>query len=152
MTLIRCFLIQILESMQVLVHANVVHCDLKPENILLEKYFIIMIIAINFFFSLSSPAIKLIDFGSACLEDRTVYTYIQSRFYRAPEVLVGVKYGASIDMWSLGCISAELFLGNALLQKLFLIFFRTSPISRIFRVQSTLPYHRYARVTHFFNS
>lgn len=38
MTLIRCFLIQILEAMQVLVHANVVHCDLKPENILLEKY------------------------------------------------------------------------------------------------------------------
>jgi dual specificity protein kinase YAK1 len=60
---------------------------------------------------LESPAIKIIDFGSACHETQTVYTYIQSRFYRSPEVLVGLPYSSSIDMWSLGCIAAELFLG-----------------------------------------
>jgi serine/threonine protein kinase len=40
-----------------------------------------------------------------------VYTYIQSRFYRSPEVLLGVPYTSAIDMWSLGCIAVELFLG-----------------------------------------
>jgi serine/threonine protein kinase len=53
----------------------------------------------------------VIDFGSACHENQTVYTYIQSRFYRSPEVLCGLPYTSSIDMWSLGCIAAELFLG-----------------------------------------
>lgn len=43
-----------------------------------------------FFFSLESPTIKVIDFGSACHERQTVYTYIQSRFYRSPEVLLGL--------------------------------------------------------------
>lgn len=40
--------------------------------------------------SLESPIIKIIDFGSACDERQTVYTYIQSRFYRSPEVLLGL--------------------------------------------------------------
>lgn len=60
---------------------------------------------------LQSPSIKVIDFGSACHEMQTVYTYIQSRFYRSPEVLLGLPYSTSIDMWSLGCIVVELFLG-----------------------------------------
>jgi len=55
--------------------------------------------------------VKLIDFGSACNEGQTIYSYIQSRFYRAPEVLLGVPYTSGIDMWSLGCIAVELFLG-----------------------------------------
>jgi len=42
---------------------------------------------------------------------QTVYTYIQSRFYRSPEVLLGLPYSSAIDMWSLGCIVVELFLG-----------------------------------------
>jgi len=41
----------------------------------------------------------------------TVYTYIQSRFYRSPEVILGMNYHMAIDMWSLGCILAELFTG-----------------------------------------
>jgi len=60
---------------------------------------------------LDSPDIKLIDFGSACYEGQTIYSYIQSRFYRSPEVLLGLPYSGAIDMWSLGCIAAELFLG-----------------------------------------
>lgn len=40
-----------------------------------------------------------------------VYTYIQSRFYRSPEVILGCNYSQAIDMWSLGCILAELYTG-----------------------------------------
>ncbi|KAI8821681.1 kinase-like domain-containing protein [Fimicolochytrium jonesii] len=95
--LVRIFIRQILDSLVVLNKARIIHCDLKPENILLKN--------------LESPNIKVIDFGSACHENQTVYTYIQSRFYRSPEVLLGLPYTSSIDMWSLGCIAAELFLG-----------------------------------------
>ena len=95
--LIRLFLTQLLTALGALRRAGIIHCDLKPENVLLV--------------SLASGALKLIDFGSACAEGRTVYSYIQSRFYRAPEVVLGAPYGASIDMWSLGCVAAELFLG-----------------------------------------
>ncbi|KAJ7594304.1 kinase-like domain-containing protein [Mycena floridula] len=95
--LVKVFMAQLLDAMTVLKEARLIHCDLKPENILLK--------------SLQSPQIKVIDFGSACHERQTVYTYIQSRFYRSPEVLLGMSYTASIDMWSLGCIAVELFLG-----------------------------------------
>ena len=50
-------------------------------------------------------------FGSACFEGHTSHSYIQSRFYRSPEVLIGLPYDSAIDIWSLGCIAAELFLG-----------------------------------------
>ena len=97
MSLVRVFLRQLLGSLSVLRGANVIHCDLKPENILIK--------------SLDTGEIKLIDFGSACFQNRTVYQYIQSRFYRAPEVILGIPYGQPIDMWSFGCIVAELYTG-----------------------------------------
>jgi serine/threonine protein kinase len=53
----------------------------------------------------------LIDFGSACFEFQAIYTYIQSRFYRSPEVLLGMPYRLPIDVWSLGCVCFELFVG-----------------------------------------
>ncbi|RIA82219.1 hypothetical protein C1645_513500 [Glomus cerebriforme] len=95
--LVRVFTAQLLDALTVLNEARIIHCDLKPENVLLKN--------------LDSPTIKVIDFGSACHERQTVYTYIQSRFYRSPEVLLGLPYSSSIDMWSLGCIAVELFLG-----------------------------------------
>ncbi|KAL1665462.1 kinase-like domain-containing protein [Schizophyllum commune] len=95
--LVKVFMAQLLDALTVLKDARLIHCDLKPENILLK--------------SLQSPQIKVIDFGSACHERQTVYTYIQSRFYRSPEVLLGMPYTTAIDMWSLGCIAVELFLG-----------------------------------------
>lgn len=49
-----------------------------------------------------SSSIKVIDFGSSCYSHQRVYTYIQSRFYRSPEVILGLPYGTPIDMWSLG--------------------------------------------------
>ena len=65
--------------------------ELIPKFALFEKSFF------NFLFEF-----QVIDFGSSCYEHLRVYTYIQSRFYRAPEVILGAKYGMPIDMWSLG--------------------------------------------------
>ena len=62
----------------------------------------------------NSSAIKIIDYGSACFTSNKMYTYIQSRFYRAPEVILGISYGPNIDMWSFGCILVELFTGYPL--------------------------------------
>jgi dual specificity tyrosine-phosphorylation-regulated kinase 2/3/4 len=75
----------------------VIHCDLKPENILLKDP--------------TKSGIKIIDFGSSCFQDERVYTYIQSRFYRAPEIILGIPYTTCIDMWSFGCIMAEFCIG-----------------------------------------
>lgn len=95
--IIRRFTKQILSSLNMLKQKRVIHCDLKPENILLRH-------------PLHSE-IKVIDFGSSCFETEKVYTYIQSRFYRSPEVILGMTYGIPIDMWSVGCILAELYTG-----------------------------------------
>jgi dual specificity tyrosine-phosphorylation-regulated kinase 2/3/4 len=76
---------------------DVIHCDLKPENILLK--------------SPEKSGIKIIDFGSSCFSDERIYTYIQSRFYRAPEIILGIPYTTAIDMWSFGCILTELCTG-----------------------------------------
>lgn len=97
MSLVSKFAIQILVSLQYVQSLNIVHCDLKPENILLKHR--------------DKCGIKIIDFGSGCFEDEKIYTYIQSRFYRAPEVMLGIPYTHAIDMWSFGCILAELYIG-----------------------------------------
>lgn len=95
--LIRRFTRQMLSCLCILQKYKVIHCDLKPENILLAHPL--------------KSGIKTIDFGSSCFENEKVYTYIQSRFYRSPEVILGMDYGMPIDMWSTGCILAELFTG-----------------------------------------
>lgn len=57
-------------------------------------------------------SVKVIDFGSASHVSKTVCnTYLQSRYYRAPEIILGLPFCEAIDMWSLGCVVAELFLG-----------------------------------------
>ena len=53
----------------------------------------------------------MIDFGSSCFESEKLYTYIQSRFYRSPEIILGLPYNTQIDMWSFGCLLCELYLG-----------------------------------------
>ncbi|KAF8964084.1 hypothetical protein BDZ97DRAFT_1919317 [Flammula alnicola] len=95
--LIRRFTSQMLLSLSLMRHHRIVHCDLKPENVLLRHP--------------AKSGIKVIDFGSSCFEHEKIYTYIQSRFYRSPEVILGMNYHMAIDMWSLGCILAELYTG-----------------------------------------
>lgn len=100
LSLIRRFCNSIVKCLRLLYQENIIHCDLKPENVLLKQR--------------GSSLIKVIDFGSSCYSHRKVYTYIQSRFYRSPEVILGLSYGTPIDMWSLGCILAELYTGYPL--------------------------------------
>jgi dual specificity tyrosine-phosphorylation-regulated kinase 2/3/4 len=98
--LIRKFTHSLLICLNALYKNKIIHSDLKPENILLKQA--------------GKIGIKVIDFGSSCYENHCIYSYIQSRFYRAPEVILGLSYGLPIDMWSLGCVIAELITGHPL--------------------------------------
>ena len=86
---------QVLTSMKYIHSLHLIHCDLKPENILLK--------------CISKAEVKIIDFGSSNFIYDATSSYIQSRSYRAPEVIMGCNYDYKIDIWSLGCILAELY-------------------------------------------
>ncbi|KAF1322401.1 Cmgc/dyrk protein kinase, partial [Globisporangium splendens] len=92
--------IEVLEALQSLHSLGIVHCDLKPENILISSF--------------NECRIKVIDFGSACFVTDELTSYVQSRSYRAPEVILGLSYDQKIDVWSFGCVLAELFTGEVL--------------------------------------
>lgn len=100
LNLIRKFGKQVLKALEFLAKSDVdvIHCDLKPENILLRHP--------------KKSGVKVIDFGSSCRSNKRMYSYIQSRFYRSPEVMLGLPYSVAIDMWSLGCILAEMHTGE----------------------------------------
>ncbi|XP_053362151.1 homeodomain-interacting protein kinase 3a isoform X1 [Clarias gariepinus] len=97
---IRAMLQQVAMALRKLKSLGLIHADLKPENIMLvdprrQPY-----------------RVKVIDFGSASHVSKAVCsTYLQSRYYRAPEIILGLPFCEAIDMWSLGCVIAELFLG-----------------------------------------
>lgn len=100
LNLVRRFAVQILQALRLLSRVQIIHCDLKPDNILLRHP--------------TKSAIKVIDLGSGGIETGNINTYIQSRFYRAPDVVLGLPVTTKIDMWSFGCILAELFVGTPL--------------------------------------
>ncbi|XP_037600789.1 dual specificity tyrosine-phosphorylation-regulated kinase 4 [Cebus imitator] len=100
LSIVRRFTVSVLKCLQMLSVEKIIHCDLKPENIVLYQK--------------GQISVKVIDFGSSCYENQKEYTYIQSRFYRSPEVILGHPYDMAIDMWSLGCIMAELYTGYPL--------------------------------------
>ncbi|CAF3395596.1 unnamed protein product [Rotaria sp. Silwood1] len=102
LNLTRKFALQLLSALLFLSQPelSILHCDLKPENILLVNP--------------KRSAIKIVDFGSSCQIGQRLYQYIQSRFYRSPEVLLGIPYDMAIDMWSLGCILVEMHTGEPL--------------------------------------
>eukprot|EP00095_Tigriopus_kingsejongensis_P002712 maker-scaffold809_size94238-snap-gene-0.30 protein:Tk02712 transcript:maker-scaffold809_size94238-snap-gene-0.30-mRNA-1 annotation:"hypothetical protein TcasGA2_TC007452" len=91
---------QVLTALLKLKQLGLIHADLKPENIMLLD-------------PVRQPyRVKVIDFGSASHVSKAVCnTYLQSRYYRAPEIILGLPFCEAIDMWSLGCVVAELFLG-----------------------------------------
>ena len=141
-TQIKNYTMQILFSLLFLRNVNIIHCDLKPENVLL--------------FQNNPNQIKVIDFGSSCFEKERIYLYIQSRFYRAPEVLLDLGYNYEIDIWSLGCIIYELYTGNPIfpgineMEQIYLIMekigappsyiIENSPKSRIFFDNNLKPF------------
>jgi serine/threonine protein kinase len=79
--------------------AGVIHRDLKPSNILVNE----------------NCDLKICDFGLARIQESHMTGYVSTRYYRAPEImLTWRKYTEKVDMWSAGCIFAELFLGEPL--------------------------------------
>ncbi|KAH0786472.1 CMGC family protein kinase [Histomonas meleagridis] len=76
---------------------EIIHCDIKPENVVLADGF--------------SAQVKLIDYGSSQFSSLSNHFYIQSRYYRAPEVILELSYSYPIDTWSFGCLLFELFTG-----------------------------------------
>ena len=100
--LVRKFAHSILQCLEVLSRNKIIHCDLKPENILLKQQGRSGIKVTSVWRIAPFTYFQVIDFGSSCYEHQRIYTYIQSRFYRAPEVIVGARYSTAIDMWSFG--------------------------------------------------
>ncbi len=107
---------------------GLMHCDVKPENILLASY--------------SHVEVKVIDFGSGCYTTDHLSSYIQSRSYRAPEVVLGLPYDGRIDIWSLGCVVAEMANGGNVLFENDHI---TTMLARIQAICGTFPRHMITR-------
>ena len=83
-SLVKRISVQILIALRHVHSLGIIHRDLKLENILLKHE--------------NKSSIKLIDFGSATMYPKPYYSYIQSRYYRAPEVLLGCGYNNKIDI------------------------------------------------------
>ena len=82
---------------------QIVHCDVKPENIVVRNP--------------ATTELKVIDLGSATSElsgVRNSQMYIQTRYYRAPEIVMGIPFTSAIDVWSIGCVIAEMYTGRPL--------------------------------------
>ena len=94
--LVQSVLFDVLSSLSIIHRHGLVHCDIKPENILQV--------------TLRSSKVKLIDFG-CCTPIDDCKGNLQTPFYRAPEVILRLKCDTKIDIWSVGCVAAELFLG-----------------------------------------
>eukprot|EP00744_Colponema_vietnamica_P012485 GILI01017522.1.p1 GENE.GILI01017522.1~~GILI01017522.1.p1 ORF type:complete len:538 (-),score=135.14 GILI01017522.1:205-1656(-) len=97
---VRAYGKQVFSALKLLRKIGIMHADLKPDNILIGE---------------NNALCKLADFGSASpVEENDITAYLVSRFYRAPEIILGAPYDASIDVWSLGCTLYELYTGKIL--------------------------------------
>jgi len=108
---VKDFARQLLEALEFIHSFDLIHTDLKPENILLtsnkEKTYKGQQLP-------ASTSIKLIDFGGATYDNEKKSTIINTRQYRAPEVILGLGWSSPSDLWSAGCIISELYLGELL--------------------------------------
>ena len=117
---------QLLEGVDFLHKNNIIHTDLKPENILFvnSEYEKINKLPINiridkrnnlFYYNIKKCDIKIIDFGSAMSDEENITGLINTRQYRAPEVILQCCcIDNKTDMWSIGCILYELYTGDLL--------------------------------------
>lgn len=98
--LIKLYMYQLLRSLAYIHSLGICHRDIKPQNLLLDP---------------ETGVLKLCDFGSAkqLIRGEPNVSYICSRYYRAPELIFGATdYTSQIDVWSAGCVLAELLLGQ----------------------------------------
>uniref|UniRef100_A0A8C7T3M4 Serine/threonine-protein kinase PRP4 homolog n=1 Tax=Oncorhynchus mykiss TaxID=8022 RepID=A0A8C7T3M4_ONCMY len=97
---VRSYSQQLFLALKLLKRCNILHADIKPDNILVNE---------------SKTILKLCDFGSAShVAENDITPYLVSRFYRAPEIIIGKLYDHGIDMWSVGCTLYELYTGKIL--------------------------------------
>ncbi|KAJ6166680.1 hypothetical protein N7470_002127 [Penicillium chermesinum] len=91
---------QMFVALKLLRACEIVHADIKPDNLLVNE---------------TRDFLKLCDLGSAApIEEDEVAPYLVSRFYRAPEVILGCKRDYAVDVWSVGCTLYELLTGEIL--------------------------------------
>ncbi|RAK90018.1 MAP kinase SakA [Aspergillus costaricaensis CBS 115574] len=96
---VQYFTYQLLRGLKYIHSAGVIHRDLKPSNILINE----------------NCDLKICDFGLARLQEPQMTGYVSTRYYRAPEImLTWQKYGMQVDIWSAGCIVAEMLRGKPL--------------------------------------
>eukprot|EP01029_Cantina_marsupialis_P003995 TRINITY_DN13_c0_g3_i1.p1 TRINITY_DN13_c0_g3~~TRINITY_DN13_c0_g3_i1.p1 ORF type:complete len:762 (-),score=243.15 TRINITY_DN13_c0_g3_i1:110-2395(-) len=99
---VRVYAKQMLVGLHYMKKLKILHCDLKPDNVMVNDKWNI---------------VKICDFGTAVLMgsgDDSPTPYRASRFYRAPEIILGLQIGPEIDMWSFACIVYELYTGKYL--------------------------------------
>ncbi|XP_050224470.1 uncharacterized protein LOC126674130 isoform X2 [Mercurialis annua] len=100
LTAVRAYAKQLFIALKHLKNCEVLHCDIKPDNMLVNE---------------AKNVLKLCDFGNAMLAGKNEITpYLVSRFYRAPEIILGLPYDHPVDMWSVGCCLYELYAGKVL--------------------------------------
>ncbi|KAA8530963.1 hypothetical protein F0562_005670 [Nyssa sinensis] len=101
---VKCYMQQLLSGLQHCHERGILHRDIKGSNLLIDK----------------SGMLKIADFGLANFfqpkQKRSLTSRVVTLWYRAPELLLGsTDYGVGIDLWSAGCLLAEMFIGRAIM-------------------------------------